>query len=108
MLETKPNISPVFEETISRIQETYHDNHTDNDKAFADICTNSSLETALGVASLLTNQPQCPNKMKSYHVVILAVELHDAKVEFRDARGSHAPSSGEPLVDQVYALPKGC
>ena len=41
---------------VNYILEPFHDDHEDDEKAYADICTNVNLETAMGIAPMLMHQ----------------------------------------------------
>ena len=139
-------------EIVNAILEPFHDDHEDDEKAYADICTTTNLETALGFAPMLMHNMPVHLLSSFYHPVVLAIVSHDTNIDMRAARASNAtiavkhwlqpekyadtikaggkrPSNiahadmitaitkhlvlldvsyGVPLIDQNFALPRGC
>ena len=137
---------------VNYILEQFHDDLEDDEKAYADICTNANLDTVLGIAPMLTHQRSVHLLSSFYHPAALSVESYDTKIDMRAARASNATvavkhwlrpekyadvittggkraanighedmitaltshlvlldtASGVPLVDQHFALPRGC
>ena len=70
-------------EIVNTILEPFHDDHENDEKAYADKCTNTKVETTLGVALLLMDNMQVHCMASYFHPVAVAVESHDTKIDMR-------------------------
>ena len=77
-------------EIVNAILKPFHDDHEDDKKTYADIGTNTNLETALGVPPMLMHNMPAHLLSSFYHPVALAVESHDTKIDMRASRASNA------------------